>query len=161
MLVGAYDAAVAWHVGAGALGLVAGEVAVGCRKEQHVAVLDVPLQHCNKLRGSACAKSRLNNASQQCGLVDRTRLKQTPESSYVDGGAGGVVVRALVLKRVGGEDGRAHGGAVGLARPVCEVGRQAAQDRALRRPGLVPPHEDNLPTTVSLASLLEMQPRWQ
>ena len=44
MLVGAYDAAVAWHVRAGALGLVAGEVAVGRREEQHVAVRNVPLQ---------------------------------------------------------------------------------------------------------------------
>ena len=79
--------------------------------------------------------------------MDRTRFKQTPESSYVDGGAGGVVVRALVLKRVGGEDGRAHGGAVGLARPVCEIGGQAAQDRALRWAGLVAAHEDHLSTT--------------
>ena len=44
MLVGAYDAAVAWHVRAGAFGLVAGEVAVGCREEQHVAVRNVPLR---------------------------------------------------------------------------------------------------------------------
>ena len=58
MWVGAHDAAVAWHVGAGALGLVASEVAVGSREEQHVAVLDVAL-NCCKLQ-SICVSDRVS-----------------------------------------------------------------------------------------------------